>query len=144
MERIGAERYRLSTGRVLVALGGVLGIEPGEPALYGHGGGDLTQQLNDHEGPLSSAERQELGAYMGARWIEWAVTNAPPGMPLKSIRLVGRVESLPLDELSDVDLSAQLIAAKDAALDFDQAPEMIQLAAIVDEVARRLRVRSPE
>jgi hypothetical protein len=68
-------RYELSTGREIVAMYGVMGLDAGQSGgtLY-HG---YDGALWDIEPPLTQREREEIADAMIARWREWRETEPP-------------------------------------------------------------------
>ena len=68
------ENYVLSTGRVIYANRGILGLAPKSRVLYE--GFDGAHPFEGDPGmtdaPLTAAERQEIADEMIARWRAWA------------------------------------------------------------------------
>jgi hypothetical protein len=84
MIHVDRDHYRLSTGRVIYANGGIIGLAPEGNARdtrewrdgvsEGYDGGIMTgtdPDDYDDEGPWTDAERAELAAYMVELWRQW-------------------------------------------------------------------------
>jgi len=69
------DHYRLSTGRMFYANGGIIGLSPEHTTRSVSEGYDGAIYMGDeHDEPedrWTPAERQELAAYMVALWTRW-------------------------------------------------------------------------
>jgi hypothetical protein len=65
--------YILSTGREVNPHEGILGICPGDKALYdGYDGRDFDPYSGAGDDELTPEERSEIASFMSALWLQWA------------------------------------------------------------------------
>ena len=77
MERIGRDRFKLTTGREFGAHQGIIGLQVDAPSgVYGGYDEQIFLESSDDEEPAwTIEERAELADYMIARWTLW---RGPP------------------------------------------------------------------